>query len=123
MSPLVKLRALLLPVGEAARVVELDDAVEGLQRAVGGHFEALGSFPCGPGRVADVWIDEEGRLKDLPENRLVLMPGFEDVILGPIVLTASHAAGTEEDDGETYSLTDDELAFCRRVVDQWPLVE
>jgi hypothetical protein len=118
-----KIRALLLPVGEPARVVELDDAVEGLQAAIGGFFEALGSFPCGPGRVADVWIDEEGMLKELPENRLVLMPGFEGVILGPIVLTASGAAGSDNDDGETYSLTDEELAFVLRVVEQWPVVE
>ncbi len=123
MSALVKLRAIRLPVGGAPEVIELDDAVKGLQAAVGGFFECIGRFPCGPGRVADVWVDDEGMLKELPANRLVLMPTFEDVVAGPIVLTASGAAGTTSDDGETYSLRDEEIAFCLRVVEQWPAVE
>jgi hypothetical protein len=122
-SELTKIRAVLIPVGEEPRVVELDDATEGLQAAVGGYFELLARFPLGPGREADLWGDDAASLKDAPPNRMVLLPGFESVVLGPVVVTAAEAAGTPENDGETYSLTSDEIAFCLRVVGQWPMVE
>lgn len=115
-----KIRALLIPVGEPARVVELDDALKGLQQAVGGFFELIVRFPCGPGRVADLLADEDATEKGVPENRVVRLPGFEAVVRGPMLVTASIAPGTDAADGETYSLTDDELAFCLRIVEQWP---
>lgn len=117
MSIPVKLRAVLVPVGDEPKVVELDDAVEGLQKAVGGFFDNFTRFELGPGRTADCWCDDEGLLKALPENRLVILPDFEGMIVGPIVITAS------DGDGETYGLTDDEVRKCLEVARAWLVVE
>jgi hypothetical protein len=115
------LRALRVPVGRPPEVIELEDEVRGLQEAVGGFFERIGCLLIGPGRVADVWCDDEGRTKDLPENRLVIIPdGYKGVVRGPIVITSSE---TQDEDGATYSLTDAEIVLCKQVVAEWPVVE
>jgi hypothetical protein len=118
---LFRIRALRVPVGRPPEVIELEDEVRGLQEAVGGFFERIGCLLIGPGRVADVWCDDEGRTKDLPENRLVIIPdGYKGVVRGPIVITSSE---TQDEDGATYSLTDAEIVLCKQVIAEWPVVE
>jgi len=120
-STVTKIRAILIPVGAAPLVIELDDALKALQAAVGGFFELAARFKCGPGREADVWVNDDD--PGLLPNRLLILPHFQSVVVGPMVITAAEAAGTPESDGETYSLTPEEIAFCLRVVSQWPVVE
>jgi len=110
-------RAILLGVGEPARVVEIEAGLRGLQCAIGGLIENFARIPLGrgTGRTADLWHDDESRLKDLPENRTVILPDYFGDIAGPILITAA-----DEGNGETYSLKDDEIALLLSFVEMWP---
>lgn len=107
-----KIRALFIPVGKLAEVVEFDDALNGFQEKIGGYIERAVHFHSSNGRRFDVWCDEEGRLKKLPPNRLVPSVGL---ICGPILITAG-----QDGDADTYSLTDREIELLSRATCTWP---
>jgi hypothetical protein len=122
-STAVKVRGLLIPPGGSASVVEFPAGSSGLQTLIGGRFENVARFPCGSGRVADVWADEEFLLKGLAPNRLIMLEEQEIPILGPIAITAAAADDHPDDEGETFSLSERELAFCRQIVGTWPALD
>ena len=69
-------------VGEAQELVDVQgDVYNTLQSHIGGWFEHIELEV--DGTVVDVWLDEEGKLKNLPINLRV--PG--DVLVGPLVFT------------------------------------
>lgn len=105
----------LLPGDDFLHVVEFPDSLAGLQAAVGGYLEELAKLVLSPKRALIVWGDEEGRLKGLVPNRRVNTAGKTTLdVVGPIVITA------RDDEGETYSLTDDELEIVRKLAERWP---
>jgi hypothetical protein len=114
-SPQIR-RAVLVPVGEPPRVVEIPDSLEGLQEAIGGRVNCFGRIPLTRDgkRSADFWCDDDG-LEVRPLNRLVIFRGYTVEIWGPIVITAA-----DETTGETYSLTEAEAARCIEIASRWP---
>lgn len=115
MTSVVKLRALLVPVGGAPRVVELEAGYKGLQGAVGGVVDCFTRFPLvGGPRVADVWCLDD--FTGEKSNRLVRVAGGEFPISGNILVTVG-----DERDGATYSFTDEELAVAVKVASRWPV--
>jgi hypothetical protein len=118
-TPIAKRRAVLVPVGEPPRVIEIADSLEGLRQAVGRRINCFGHFPLARAgkRSADMWCDRDG--KDLlPLNRLVLFRDYTVEIWGPILITAA-----DETTGKTYSLTSAEAARCVAIARRWPIIE
>lgn len=115
MSSVLKLRAVLLQVGEPARVVELEAGYKGLQAALGGIVECFARFDLlGGPRVADCWCLDD--FTGEQPNRLVRVPEMEFPISGPVLVTVG-----DESDGGTYSLTDQELEIVMCAAARWPV--
>lgn len=98
---MAKIRVLMMPVGSPPEAREIQADLAGMRKAIGGGFiECLRIT-----KDIDLWFDDEGRLKQLPFNFMIGRPGEEGVheIFGPAFL-----AGID-DEGETVSLTDDQL--------------
>lgn len=114
-SPRIR-RAVLVPVGEPPRVVEIPDSLQGLRAAVGGRINCFGRIPLSLDgtRSAEFWCDDDG-LDVLPLNRLVIFRGYTVEIWGTIVITAA-----DKTTGETYSLTEAEAARCIEIATRWP---
>lgn len=95
------MKAVYKEPGKAARIVEIEDSLRALQKAVGGYIEAVTLF-------ADVAIlcNEEGRLQGLPDNCTVLGVNF----VGPIL-----AVGV--DGCEMCSLSDEAARFMWRILE------
>jgi hypothetical protein len=118
-TSIAKRRAVLVPVGEPPRVVEIPDSLEGLQQVVGRRINCFGHIPLSRAgrRSAEMWCDHDG--KDvLPLSRFVLFPDYTVEIWGPILITAA-----DDTTGETYSLTNAEAARCIAIARRWPIVE
>lgn len=84
--------------GAISRIAEIPNTLEAMQKLVGGNIETL-SLPNG----LVIVVDEEGRLKDLPENVRCVRNG---TIVGTLFITAA--------DGEDFrSLTTEEIQEAR----------
>jgi hypothetical protein len=88
---------LYLPDGTEKEVTPADGhsfTLEEIQAFVGGYFETVFL----PGKKI-MWINEEGKLRNLPLNRQASIfyhaPG--DVILGPALVTTIENTGTDEE--------------------------
>ncbi|ACV23059.1 Domain of uncharacterised function (DUF3846) [Slackia heliotrinireducens] len=108
-------RALLIPVDDAPRPVDVD-GLRDLQRLVGGDIEAVGwVFDDAP----TIYVNESGKFDGLPPNRAIFAehPGTRwdgspirvgdllDVLYGPIV-----AVGFDPATGEDRDINDAEAA-------------
>jgi hypothetical protein len=91
------------------RECDVPPGPEVLQKAVGGYIEAL---PI-DGDRATVWINEEGRIENLPIFALWTEPDGRIVepLHGPLLIL-----GPADDEGETLPLTAEALAYVRTVV-------
>lgn len=73
-------KAIIIPVGEEARFVEIDGSLESKQKAVGGHIEpfdvVFGSDPCDmvEGGELFTYVNDEGLYSCMP-NRAVYANG------------------------------------------------
>lgn len=78
-----QIKAILVKPAKEPEVVYIDDAVSGLQKAVGGYFEFVSTnFD----NVAII-CNEEGKLQRLPENRILRnIYGNYDVIVGNFLI-------------------------------------
>lgn len=84
--------------GNTSRITEIPNTLEAMQKLVGGYIETL-SLPNG----LVIVVDEEGRLKGLPENVRCERYG---TIVGTLFITAA--------DGEEFrSLTTEEIQTAR----------
>lgn len=108
-------RAILVPALGEAREVQIPESGEGeldeLQRLVGGFIELV------PTDTLTVFCNEEGKIQGLPPNYRatstfgsLLMPG--DVIAGDVVVL-----GNLDDDGDTVSLSDDDVEAVLGIVE------
>jgi len=91
-----KIKVLVVPVGKAPEVREIEATLEDMQEIVGGYIEA---HPL-EGYV-DLICNEEGWLRHLPVNRLV--PSV-DKICGDFFVAR------RDKDGDNVSLTDADIA-------------
>lgn len=95
------MKAVYKEPGKAARVVEIENSLQALQKAVGGYIETVTVFSD-----ATILCNEEGRLQGLPYNCTVLGVSF----VGPIL-----AVGV--DGCEMCSLSDEATRFMWRILE------
>lgn len=88
-----KLRVVMVEPGKPAYETEIENTLEGEQRAVGGYIEVV---PLGDGKL--LICNEEGKLNGMQGNRRI----GNDVIAGPFFIVG-------EDGDEFRSLTDEEV--------------
>ena len=77
-----KVRAIVKKPGEPAEIREIENTLEAFQKIIGGNLEAvyLGDF-------LHMYIDDEGKLKGLEPNILVMKRrGRIDLICGPLII-------------------------------------
>jgi len=105
-DPVEKLRILLVPYNKEPEVVEIEHKLENVQALVGGMLEVV---PVGDG--VDVWCNEEFlMLYEAQPNRVVQhVGGYPVQIHGPFFVARTN------DDGDTVSLTDTDVAKYSRV--------
>lgn len=97
------IEVLRIPVDGPVRLLTVDDGLDSMQALVGGDIEMI----QGPGWSA--FIDEEGKFKPLPLNRLATRVAGEvgwpgagyDVLLGPVVFL-----GVPDEEGNDTSVTE-----------------
>lgn len=97
-EPSGKIKVVAQNPGEISRIVTVPNTLEALQELVGGHIEVhhiSGSLL--------LVMDEEGRLKGLPENVRCVQYG---TIVGPVFITA-------DKDEDFRSLTPEEIQTAR----------
>lgn len=74
--------------GKPMEVLETAQTYEEMKKLIGGHFEHVGW-----GNL-DIWVDEEGILKDLPAT--VQVTGFNYPFLGPVVVFVKGAKTADQ---------------------------
>lgn len=78
------MKVLLVKPGERAKVVEIGDKLEDMQRAVGGNIEAVYPYED----YVALICNEEGKINGMEENRaLRTEDGISDIICGPFLIT------------------------------------
>ena len=93
-----KIKVVLQHPGEVSRIVTVPNTLEALQELVGGYIEP--HHICGSLVLV---MDEDGRLKGLPENVRCVQYG---TIVGPVFITA-------DQDEDFRSLTTEEIQAAR----------
>lgn len=85
----------------------LEDSYDFLRKCIGGYLEHLVVD-----KNIDMWMDEDGKLKDL-DTTIILTRNYTmcDNVVGNVVFTRFN------DDGETISLTDDDVKLIRNKFD------
>ena len=94
-----KIKVVAQNPGEISRIVTIPNTLEALQELVGGHIEV---HHIGNGLL--LVMDEDGRLKGLPENVRCVQYG---TIVGPVFITA-------DQDEDFRSLTTEEIQTAAR---------
>lgn len=97
-EPSGKIKVVVQNPGDFSRIVTVPNTIEALQELIGGHIEVhhiSGSLL--------LVMDEEGRLKGLPENVRCVQYG---TIVGPVFITA-------DKDEDFRSLTSEEIQTAR----------
>ena len=104
------IQAVIAEPGKGARVLAIEDSLEGMQQAVEGNIElAVVKDDRRVGRL-DFYCNEEGRLDGMPMNRIV--DGID--ICGSILVVSS------DHEGETVGLTDEQAALAVLLLDSCP---
>lgn len=103
------LRTVLLNPGEPPLVLYLPDELRHFQQAVGGYIEHIVVQIPSVGAV-DAYINEEGRLQNLPPNGIFTMAaGYNETVVGPVLFI-----GPRDEEGNTLDLPKDK---ARRLVE------
>ena len=100
-------QAVIIKTDGTKSVVEFEvgNSYNLISQAVGGWIEVVGLDK----RQADLWVNEEGKLKGLPQNPIATSLFMEehgrmDVIVGNVIITG----GTDEN-GDTLGLTPEQV--------------
>ncbi|MBT1167256.1 DUF3846 domain-containing protein [Bifidobacterium simiarum] len=98
---------LIIEPGQPPRRDGIPNTLEAMQHVVGGYIEHIGSDDH-----ASCWVNEEGRLINLPPNRILIRPDgtIADILRGPILIT-----GHDPDTGEETSLSDEQAERYARL--------
>lgn len=97
---------------------EFDPSLKALQNQVGGFIEHYIIDEALNQRRIDMWIDEEGKMKNLRPTFLLMHDGeMYDYISGPCVFTKY------DSEGETYGLTDEDMEAVREFLYHTPCAE
>ena len=97
-----KIKVVLAEPGKKAKVTEIENTLENLQKIVGGYIECVYPFGDNVGLIAN----EEGKLIGLEPNRVLRDDDGNalDIIFGTFIITGL----TEDDFG---SLTDEQIDY------------
>ena len=95
------MKAVYKEPGKAARIVEIENSLQALQKAVGGYIETVTLFSD-----ATILCNEEGRLQGLPYNCTVAGVDFVGSVL---------AVGV--DGCEMCGLSDEAAGFLQRMLE------
>lgn len=94
------------------------EELKALQNQVGGTIEHFYLHEYLTKRSIDMWIDDEGKLKNLKPSILLFHDGkMIDYISGNCVFTRF------DDEGNTYGLTDDDMRDVREFLYRLPIAE
>jgi hypothetical protein len=93
--------------GERAEARTIPDTLPAMQGLVAGYLEAL------PFAGYDLWLNEEGKLKGMAPNIVLLEQ--QDIAVGPVFVARSNA------NGDTVSLRPDENPAVLAKLDQFAL--
>jgi hypothetical protein len=121
-----KIQVLVVRTGQVPVVEEIDTGLDAMQAIVGGYIERLALD-----ENVDLWCNEEGTINGLSLNRRFAMqapelpPGLDFVIkldpdladpgqMGEHRIYGDFFLARHDDDGETASLTDDDIAKYSR---------
>lgn len=91
---------------------QFSNEYENVSNAVGGYIEAVQLGSVTRGRNICLWLNEEGKLKNLKPN--LVLATIEtgkvlDVVVGDVVITSTTTSG------DTVGLNDKELEFVRSI--------
>jgi len=105
-------KAIYIPTLGSMEIIDLEfDSLKKLQASVGGWVQAIDLS-----ETMSMWCNEEGKMLQLSHNPFgqafwEKSFGRTDYIVGDIVIT-----GGVDDEGDTISLTDEQIAFVTEVV-------
>lgn len=106
----MKIKTIIKKSNEKYQITEIDNGLESLQDAVGGYIEAP-FFPILEKHGITMFINEEGKLLDLPPSIAVIINGeLFDFICGNAVFTSS------DDDGNTTSLNNEQIEIIEKLL-------
>ena len=85
---------------------EVGKSFDLIQKSVGGYFQVIDL----PKAKADLWVNEEGKINNLPQNPIATSLwvdeyGYTDIICGNIIIT-----GGVDEMGETLGLSLEQVA-------------
>lgn len=88
-----------------------EHSLENMQKSVGGYIEALTIHESKDGRRLTVWLNEEGKINDLPPNFAIVNNGqVLDIVMGNVLITS-------DIEGETVGLNDEEIEILKSKFD------
>ena len=111
------MKAMLIPVAEMPRVIEIDNSLKGLQDAVGGYIEPCswvfdnkpaiyvneeGKFTCSPNRAVYATAEDEGAIRW--DGSTIKRGDLLEILFGDIV-----CVGFNPDTDEERDITDEEI--------------
>ncbi len=110
------MKAIIVRHGAAPEVIELPegDKLDVMQKLIGGYLEAFFSFESPGNRCVTFMCDEEAKLKAVPPLPNRYCPPREEVILGPILISAS------DEEGSTVGMNDAEIEDTFALLRTWP---
>lgn len=100
----MKIRVVVVPVGQQTEVREVESSLDAMQGLVGGLIQ---SVPYGNG--LDLICNDEGKLIGLEPNRPIF--NGQDYVFGQFFFCRT------DEDGETASVTDEDIVRIRREFD------
>jgi len=109
------MKVIMMEVGKPAEVKEIDGSLKGMQKIVGGLIELFCPFKD---NTVGIIVNEEGKILDLMENRMVFIDDQpDDILCGP-----AFVVGLDSEDGEFVSLTDEQITeLMPRITDRYIL--
>lgn len=101
------IRVVVCRTGIRSETIEVANTLAALQEIVGGYVERI-ALPDG----CHLWINEEGRVDGLPQNRMCPVPVFGMDLRGDIVVSRGNA------DGDEIGLTAKEAQKWAKIMDE-----
>lgn len=100
----------ILP-GKNPEIIDIRNRLHELQLAVEGYIEVI---PCPWDRMARLVVNEEGKIRHMPPNRILNDPhtGMYDILAGPILIV-----GINKEDFD--DLTDDQIQAVKDLSDEY----
>ena len=111
------MKALLVTTDNEVQVLDKDFDLKTIQEYIGGWIEAISFGPDNGHFFA--YADEEGKLKDLPENKTVTQFWYnsgQTVLLGDYIAGNVLFFGEVDESGDETDVPDDVIEFFMEVV-------